>query len=77
MQNRAPEPQLQYLLFGFKGASRTAGGNSDGVVSIASQLRHIAQERAHLVRGYNEDHVSILQNEEVLALVNQLLAKHL
>lgn len=66
-----------YLLFGFKGTSKTAGGNSDGVVSIASQLKPIIQKRASLVRGFDEDHVSILSNKEVSTLVNELLEKHL
>lgn len=66
-----------YLLFGFKGASRVAGENSDGVVSIASQLRPISQEQAQLVRGFNEDHVSILRNAEVSKLVNQILEQNL
>jgi len=66
-----------YLLFGFRGSSRVAGKNSDGVVSIASQLKPTTQSKASLVRGFDEDHVSILTNEEVIGLVQTLLKENL
>ncbi len=66
-----------YLLFGFKGTGKVAGENSDGVVSIASQLKPVVQQEARLVRSFNEDHVSILQNGEVAALINKILAENL
>ena len=64
-----------YLLFSFKGKSRFAGGNSDGVVTIASQLHPEAQKSAVFVRGFNEDHNSILTNNDVSNLLNQILRK--
>jgi len=66
-----------YLLFGYKGSSRTVDGNSDGVVSIKSQLRLDAQKEATLIRGFNENHNSILKNKELIILVNKLLEKEL
>ncbi len=62
-----------YLLFSFKGRSQVAGENSDSVVSIASQLRSSAQKDASLIRGFNEDHLTILESSEVSMLINQLL----
>ena len=62
-----------YLLFSFKGNSRFAGGNSDGVVSIASQLRPEAQNNAVLVRGFDENHTSILKNREVSLLLSRII----
>lgn len=47
--------------------------SSDGVINLSSQLRMEAQEQASQVRGYDEDHVSILTNESVIAQVNQIL----
>ena len=62
-----------YLLFGYKGSSSTTDGNSDGVVSIKSQLRLDAQRGATLVRGFNENHNSILQSKDVSNLINKIL----
>jgi pimeloyl-ACP methyl ester carboxylesterase len=59
-----------YLLFGFKSDS-----NDDGVVSIASQLRMEAQKEAKMVRGFHEDHMSILSSKEVSKLINNLLVQ--
>lgn len=63
-----------YLLFSFKGNSRFAGGNNDGVVTIASQLRPEAQSNAALIRGFDEGHTSILKNDAVSNLLNQILS---
>ena len=66
-----------YLLFGYKGSSSTADGNSDGVVSIKSELRAEAQVGATFVRGFNENHNDILNSKDVSKLVNKLLEKEL
>ena len=63
-----------YLLFSYRGKSRFADGNSDGVVTIASQLRPEAQNNAVLVRGFDEDHTSILKSQKVSNLLNLILA---
>ena len=47
---------------------------SDGVVTIASELRPEAQEEAVLVRGFAENHTSILENQSVITLINQILS---
>ncbi|MCK5681432.1 hypothetical protein KAI46_11545 [bacterium] len=62
-----------YLLFSFEGKSRFAQGNNDGVVSIASQLRPEAQTGAVLVRGFAENHTSILKNNRAINLIEQIL----
>lgn len=68
-----PATSPHYLLFSYKGKSRFAGGNSDGVVTIASQLRPEAQNNAALVRGFDEDHTTILKNDAVSNLLNRIL----
>ena len=68
-----PKNLNHYLIFGFKGKSFTAGGNSDGVVTINSQLRLIAQNNANIVKGYNENHTSILKNLNLINFINQIL----
>lgn len=56
-----------YLVFGIKGKG------SDGVVSIASQLRLEAQNDSTLIRGFNETHMSILESKDVSNLINSIL----
>ena len=70
-----PKETSHYLFFGFKGSSQFAGGNSDGVVSIASELRPEAQAGAKLIRGFDENHTSILQNKSLIELINGILAQ--
>ncbi len=57
-----------YLIFGVKSDS-----NDDGVVSIPSQLRMEAQKEAKTIRGYNEDHTSILNSKEVSEYIYGIL----
>ena len=68
-----PDPVRHYLLFGFRQDSIFESGSSDGVIKLSSQLRHEAQVQAVLVRGYDEDHVSILGNPQVIELVHGIL----
>ena len=63
------------LFFGFKGTSLFVSENSDGVVSINTQLRAIAQDEAYIVKGFNEDHMSILQNRELIYSINNILSR--
>ncbi len=57
-----------YLIFGIKSDDST-----DGVVSIASELRLEAQKEAKVVRGYNEDHMSILSSPRVAKYIYSIL----
>lgn len=62
-----------YLLFGYKGSSLLISENSDGVVTLESQLRPEAQSGAYLLKGFNEGHLSILRNSELIKFVNTTL----
>ena len=68
-RRRLPQSMAYHLLFGVRGKR-----SSDNVVSIHSQLRDEAQEEARTVRGYDEDHVSILASPAVAAHLNAILA---
>ncbi len=68
-----PDNLSHYLLFSFEGKSRFAKGNSDGVVTIASELRPEAQADAVMIRGFAENHTSILKNSQAILLINQIL----
>ncbi len=64
-----------HLLFSHKGNEGFFGGaNSDGTVTLRSQLYSRAQEEATKVIGYDEGHVDILNNQDVAKKLNQLLA---
>ena len=68
-----PEGVPYNLIFGFKQNSIFGSESSDGVIKLSSQLRNVAQEQASRMRGYDEDHVSILSNESVIAQLNEIL----
>ncbi len=70
-----PDGLPHHLLFGFRQNSIFGSESSDGVIKLTSQLRPAAQEQAQLIRGYDEDHVSIVSSETVVRKVHQILAK--
>ena len=49
------------------------GPSGDGRAPLVKQLRIEAQEEADHMRGFNEDHISILNSEEAVAHINTLL----
>lgn len=58
-----PARLTYHLFFSHHGGYNVmAGGNTDGVVSLASQLLPAAQDRAVALRGFDEDHTSILRS---------------
>jgi len=71
-----PKEIKHFLLFGFKGKSLTADGNSDGVISLKSQLKLSIQNKATIVRGYNENHTSILINRDLSNFINKTIKKN-
>ena len=65
-----------YLLYSFRDERTLAlGGPSDGVVTVASQLRPAARESAVRVEGFNETHMGVLEAREVSARLNELLSR--
>ncbi len=70
-------PQLRYnLFFSHRGGYNVmSGGNTDGVVSLKSQLLPAAQDRAETIRGFDEDHASILASDAVLDHFTTVFAK--
>lgn len=63
------------LLFGYRGASHGNGDLSDGSIFLSSVLDGGMQGAASVVRGFDADHVSILQNSDAILTVNELLRK--
>ena len=48
-------------------------GNNDGTVELASVLDSRAQTDADTITGFDEDHISILSSQEVIAHYYQIL----
>lgn len=70
-----PSGVSYHLLFGYRNASALSRGSGDGVIPLESQLRLAAQNEAVAVRGFNEDHVSILGNEALQRYINDALQR--
>lgn len=69
-----PDHMRFYLLFSHRGKySLFRDTNTDGVVSLKSQLLPEAQNTAANVRGFDESHVDILHSEEALAELHRIL----
>ncbi len=70
---RLPEHVPFHLLFGFRRNARVPGPSGDGVIVQASSLRLEAQEEALSVRGFDQDHVKILESERVAARLGEIM----
>jgi pimeloyl-ACP methyl ester carboxylesterase len=69
-----PRDVPYHLLFGFQQDSIFAAESSDGVIKLTSQLRDEAQRQAWTMRGYDENHVSILRSQTVINKLNDILS---
>lgn len=72
-----PPGVRQTLLISYNNTARLSRESGDGVIPLESQLRLEAQRQAVAIRGFNEDHASILQNREAIQEINQALRGHL
>jgi hypothetical protein len=72
---RSLPPHVEYhLFFSHRGGFNVmTGDNTDGAVALRSQLATPAQDRAGQVRGFDEDHVSILGAPLVIERLNAIL----
>jgi hypothetical protein len=68
-----PDGVTHFLVFGFRNAATLRSASGDGVIPLASQLRPEAQLQARALRGFDEDHMSILGNRQVLLYVKEIL----
>ena len=71
---RLPAGVEHHLMFSYRGRGRRPGAARDGTVTLASQLALPAQADAVLVRGFDEDHDSILRAPGVIAHLREALA---
>jgi pimeloyl-ACP methyl ester carboxylesterase len=69
-------PECEHdLFFSYQGSTPFIREASDGVVSVASELPLVVQQRAKRVLGFSEDHMSILRSADVSAELNAVLAR--
>ena len=75
-QRRLPGFVKHYLFFSYKGDRSLYLANNDGTVELSSELDIRAQAEAERLFGYDEDHSSILNSEEVLLQINRLMSNY-
>ena len=76
LNKNLPSSLDHYLFFAYKGKnSLILDSSNDGVISLSSQLFEKAQEKASLVYGFNETHVSILRSELLSLYLNEIISK--
>ena len=63
-----------HLVFAFHNTSRLSKESGDGTVPLDSQLPYAAQAQAASLRGFNEDHLSVLTSAEVGSYLNLILS---
>jgi len=63
------------LFFSVKSTSMLSIKNTDDVVSVASQLRYEAQNQATVIYGFDEGHMSILNNNSLSEKLAKILDK--
>ncbi len=73
-EHRLPDHIPYYLIFSHRGSrGLLSKANSDGTVTLRSQLSQVAQDRATKVFGYDEGHVSILQSAAVVDKLSEIM----
>ena len=71
-----PETDFR-LFFGYSNPKRfRIGPNSDGSITIKSQLDPRAQKEANRLYGFDDDHETILKDPEVMSIINEILEKN-
>ena len=63
-----------HLVFAFRNTSRLSKDSGDGTVPLDSQLPYAAQAQAGSLRGFNEDHLSILTSAQVGSYLSLILS---
>lgn len=54
-----------FLAFGYNSGDLFNTNSNDGVINLSNQLSRPAQLNADQIRGYNENHLSILDNDDL------------
>ena len=70
-RNTLSDKETFELIFAYNNSGDGLSG--DGRVPLEKQLRSETQKEARNIRGFNEDHISILQSKETADYINTLL----
>jgi pimeloyl-ACP methyl ester carboxylesterase len=70
-----PPSASLHLAFAFRNDASLSRQPGDGAVSLRTQLRPEAQREAKSMRGFHEDHLSVLESADVHRYVNTILAQ--
>jgi hypothetical protein len=70
-----PNKLPHYLIFSYRNSGVLGSESGDGVVSLVSQLRPAVQQQAREIRGFDEDHMSILASSQVHRYIIDLLGR--
>ena len=75
---KLPDGLTFYLLFGYTVKDDfledlLLGGESDGIITVRSQLASRARAEATLIKGFNETHTGILKSDTVIKYYNHIL----
>jgi hypothetical protein len=75
LYDKSLKPRVRHHLFYSHHAKRSAilPAENDGTVSVASQTRKEATADAVEVRGFDEDHISILSSRDALLAGKKIL----
>ena len=60
-----PTHTPHFLAFGYNSGELFNTNSNDGVISLSSQLSRPAQLNAEQILGYDENHLSILDNDDL------------
>jgi hypothetical protein len=70
---KLPATIPHYLLFSYSGRSDRMERNNDGAVTLESQLDYRVQRQAREIYGFDEDHVKVLESDDVIDIFNDIL----
>ena len=73
-ETQLPRDVPYFLLFSYRGGSLWDGENSDGAISLSSQLDPRAQKTASRIVGIDEDHNSILRVAGTFEIYREILS---
>jgi hypothetical protein len=71
-----PAGTVQHLVFTFNRNGASFGESNDHTVTVASELLPQAQREAVRSYGFDDTHMSVLQDPEVSSLLNRLLVQY-
>ena len=69
-----PDGVQHHMLFGFHNTDKLSTASGDGTIFLASQLRLAAQRQSTSLRGFDEDHLSILTSVQAGTHVNTIIS---